>query len=265
MTRLFCLSVNVALAVSVPITAQEKQDPPKEFTNGIGMKFVWISPGSFMMGSPQEEKQRGVNETRHKVRLTKGLYLGIHLVTQEQWQAVMDNNPSRFKGEKNLPVEKVSWDDCQEFIKKLGDKDKKLYRLPTEAEWEYACRAGTTTPFSLRRNHLYGVGKLQWHFHLWQRQEGRFSREDHAGRQLPGQCIRVVRHARQSLAVVCRTGTAITRENDVVDPQGPEKGEGRVLRGGSWNLRSRDTAARPSVSGTTRRSVPVSGASCAGL
>src|ERR1700722_14478544 len=73
--------------------------------------------------------------------------MGVYTVTQEQWQAVMGNNPSHFDGEKNLPVEKVSWDDCQEFIKKLQEKDKKPYRLPFEAEGEFACRAGTTTPF----------------------------------------------------------------------------------------------------------------------
>src|SRR5476649_334428 len=147
MTRLFCLALVVALASSVPITAQEKKDPPKEFTNSLGMKFVWIKPGSFMMGSPKEEEERRDNEIQHKVTLTKGFYMGVNTVTQEQWKEVMGNNPSSFKGEKNLPVETVSWDDCQEFVKKLREKDKKLYRLPTEAEWEYACRAGTKTPF----------------------------------------------------------------------------------------------------------------------
>src|SRR5476649_2294554 len=147
MTRLFCLALVVALASSVPITAQEKKDPPKEFTNSIGMKFVWIKPGSFMMGSPKEEKERFNDETQHKVTLTKGFYMGVYTVTQEQWQEVMGKNPSKGKGEKNLPVEQVSWDDCQSFIKKLREKDKKLYRLPTEAEWEYSCRAGTKTPF----------------------------------------------------------------------------------------------------------------------
>ena len=137
MTRLFCLSMVVFLASYLPVQAQEKKDPPKEFTNSIGMKFVWIKPGSFVMGSPKEEKERRDNETQHKVTLTKGFYLGVHLVTQEQWQAVMGNNPSNFKGEKNLPVEWVSWDDCQEFVKKLREKDKKAYRLPTEAEWEF--------------------------------------------------------------------------------------------------------------------------------
>src|ERR1019366_4663490 len=128
--------------------AQQKGDPPKNVTNGIGMKFVWIPPGNFLMGSPKEEKQRNGDETQHKVTLTKGFYMGVSTVTQEQWQEVMGNNPSKFKGEKNLPVETVSWNDCQEFIKKLREKDTQPYRLPTEAEWEYARRAGTTTPFS---------------------------------------------------------------------------------------------------------------------
>ena len=131
----------------VPTTADVYQQP--------GMKFVWIPPGSFMMGSPKEEigrekrhnGQKGADETQHKVTLTKGFYMGVYTVTQEKWQAVMGNNPSKYKAEKNLPVEMVSWHDCQEFIKKLREKDKKAYRLPSEAEWEYACRAGTTTPF----------------------------------------------------------------------------------------------------------------------
>ncbi len=110
------------------------------------------------------------NEIQHKVTLTKGFYMGVYTVTQEQWREVMGNNPSFFKEEKNLPVESVSWNDCQEFIKKLREKDKKPYRLPTEAEWEYACRAGTTTPFhfgetisseqaNYRAEVIYGNGK----------------------------------------------------------------------------------------------------------
>jgi formylglycine-generating enzyme required for sulfatase activity len=99
------------------------------------------------MGSPKEEDGRRDDEIQHKVTLTKGFYMSVYLVTQEQWQAVMGNNQSHFKGHKNLPVDMVSWDDCQNFIKKLREEDKKLYRLPSEAEWEFCCRAGTTTPF----------------------------------------------------------------------------------------------------------------------
>jgi formylglycine-generating enzyme required for sulfatase activity len=146
MTCLFCLTLVVALASDFTIHAQPK-DPPKNFANSIGMKFVWIPPGKFMMGSPKEEKERDANETQHKVTLSKGFYMGVYAVTQEEWQAVMGKNPSFFKGEKNLPVESVTWDDCQAFIKKLPEKDRIAYRLPTEAEWEFCCRAGTSTPF----------------------------------------------------------------------------------------------------------------------
>src|ERR1035441_3406412 len=172
MKRLFCFAFVAAFVTLAgdAVHAQPKKDPPKDFTNSLGMKFVWIAPGNFMMGSPKEEKLRNDNETQHKVSLTKGFYRGVHLVTQEQWKEVMGNNPSFFKGEKNLPVETVSWDDCQDFIKKLREKDKKIYRLPTEAEWEYSCRAGTKTPFhfgetistdqaNYNGNHIYGNGK----------------------------------------------------------------------------------------------------------
>src|ERR1700681_4176741 len=118
MTCLFCLALVAPLTAHFPIHAQPK-DPPKDVANSIGMKFVWIPPGTFMMGSPKDEKKEmGAIETLHKVTLTKGFYMGVHLVTQEQWQAVMGNNPSEDKSEKNSPVEKVSWDDCQKFIKK---------------------------------------------------------------------------------------------------------------------------------------------------
>src|ERR1700693_6185042 len=124
MTRLVRFSLVAILASYFPIHAQPKK-PPRNFTNSIGMKFVWIPPGSFMMGSPKEERDRNKTETQHKVTLTKGFYMSVHLVTQEQWQEVMGNNPSHFKGEKNLPVEQVSWNDCQGFVKKLREKDKK--------------------------------------------------------------------------------------------------------------------------------------------
>jgi uncharacterized protein (TIGR02996 family) len=113
---------------------------------GVDMTLAWIPPGTFLMGSPPEEPERYEDETQHRVTLPQGFYLGIHAVTQAQWQAVMGNNPSHFKGKKR-PVEHVSWDDSQAFCTKLSQKDGKRYGLPSEVEWEYACRAGTTTPF----------------------------------------------------------------------------------------------------------------------
>jgi uncharacterized protein (TIGR02996 family) len=113
---------------------------------GVDMTFAWIPPSTFLMGSSPEESDRGEDETLHEVTLRQGFYLGIYPVTQAQWRAVMGNNPSVFNG-KNRPVEKVSWDDCQAFCTKLSQREGKRYGLPSEAEWEYACRAGTTTPF----------------------------------------------------------------------------------------------------------------------
>src|SRR5262249_53443063 len=105
-----------------------------------------LPPGTFLMGSPESEPGRRDDEVQHRVTLTKGFYLGIHPVTQAQWLAVTGNDPSYSKGD-NLPVENVSWNDCQEFCRKLGEKLGKCFRLPTEAEWEYACRAGKSKPW----------------------------------------------------------------------------------------------------------------------
>ena len=109
-----------------------------------GMELVFIPAGEFQMGSPAEEKDRSDHEGPiHRVRITRPFYMGKHEVTQGEWQKVMGENPSHFKGE-HLPVESVFWDDCQGFLGQAGDG----LRLPTEAEWEYACRAGTKTAFS---------------------------------------------------------------------------------------------------------------------
>ena len=116
----------------------------------VSMRFAWCPAGTFLMGSPPSETERSDNETQHRVTLTHGFHLGIHAVTQAQWQAVMGDNPSNFKGH-DRPVEQVSWDECEMFCTKLGQLTGKRFRLPTEAEWEYACRAGTTTPFYFGR------------------------------------------------------------------------------------------------------------------
>jgi hypothetical protein len=111
------------------------------------IEMVLIPAGSFLMGSPMAEEGHRDNETQHEVTLTKPYYMGKYAVTQEQFEAVMGNNPSQTKGSK-LPVTDVSWEDCKKFIKKLNGITQRKYRLPTEAEWEYSCRAGTTTAFS---------------------------------------------------------------------------------------------------------------------
>ena len=114
------------------------------WTNDIGMQFAWVPPGVFLMGSPSSEEGRSDHEILHKVTLTRGFWMGVHLVTQEQFHAALNEGPNYGEG---VPIDDVSWDDCQKFILKLRECDGRPYRLPTEAEWEYACRAGTTTAF----------------------------------------------------------------------------------------------------------------------
>ena len=113
--------------------------------NSIGMKFIHIPAGEFMMGSDEY----GDGEIPvHEVNISKPFYLGTYPVTQCEWKMIMEDNPSEFKGD-NLPVERVSWDDVQEFIRKLNAKEgTDKYRLPSEAEWEYAARSGTITRYS---------------------------------------------------------------------------------------------------------------------
>ena len=125
------------------ISIQEPEKIAKQ-GNSIGMKFTLIPVGEFNMGSEESDWEEPV----HKVRINNPFYLGTYPVTQREWKAVMGDNPSDFKGD-DLPVERVSWNKVQKFIKKLNEKEgTDKYRLPSEAEWEYACRAGTTTRYS---------------------------------------------------------------------------------------------------------------------
>ncbi|MCL6754668.1 SUMF1/EgtB/PvdO family nonheme iron enzyme [Nostoc sp. CCCryo 231-06] len=135
---------------TTPTSTPEIKQKPKDFVenlgNGVTLEMVEILGGTFMMGSPEGEAGRDKDESpQHQVKVP-GFFMGKHEITQAQYQAIMDSNPSNFKGEKR-PVERVIWDDAVEFCQKLSQKTGKTYRLPSEAEWEYACRAGTTTPF----------------------------------------------------------------------------------------------------------------------
>ncbi|MEK8017144.1 MAG: formylglycine-generating enzyme family protein [Candidatus Parabeggiatoa sp.] len=114
--------------------------------NRVALEMIFIPGGTFMMGSPETEKNRYRDESPQHEVTVKPFLMGKYPVTQAQWQAVMGHNPSYFKGD-NRPVECVSWHDTVDFCKRLSDKTGQAYRLPSEAEWEYACRAGTTTPF----------------------------------------------------------------------------------------------------------------------
>ena len=132
------------------------------WTNKIGMRFAWVPAGTFLMGSPKAEAERREDETQHEVTLTRGFWLSVYPVTQHQWQTVMGHNPSWFCFEgggkedvkglvtEDFPVEQVSWDEAMAFCSRLARLEHggiDTCRLPSEEEWEYACRAGTQTPF----------------------------------------------------------------------------------------------------------------------
>lgn len=178
--------------------------------NSIGMTFAWIPAGTFLMGSnPKEHKRQLFDETQHKVTLTKGFYLAIHPVTQAAWKKLMQNNPSDDK-EEDHPVTNVSWHDCQKFLKKLTEKEGQSYRLPTEAEWEYACRAGTTTAFFFGRTISSKQAKSP----------------NALGLYVPGP---VVEWCSDWYGPYWR---ATYIAGQVIDPEGPPEGTVRVLRGG---------------------------------
>lgn len=112
------------------------------------MEFAYIPPGSFKMGSPENEAGRERYESQHIVSLTQGFYMQTTPVTQTQWKTVMGWNPSSHKGDGDSPVEQVSWYDVRDFIKRLNEREgRTIFSLPTEAQWEYACRAGTQTRY----------------------------------------------------------------------------------------------------------------------
>ena len=133
--------------------------------NGVKLDLVLIPAGEFLMGSPDADVAASRDEKpQHRVRITNPFYLGKYLVTQQQWEAVMGGNPSRFKGPRN-PVEQVSWDDCQVFLEKLNAKAGKepgKFALPTEAQWEYACRAGSGGRYCFGDDESR-LGDYAWH------------------------------------------------------------------------------------------------------
>ena len=150
MKRILGIVTVLGLVGALTVVAQDVKPGKVEVIDlgkDVKLEMVLIPAGKFKMGSPESEKGQDIHEPQHEVTLTKPYFMGKYEVTQEQWFEIMGENPSRLKGAK-LPVTDVTWEDCQEFIKKLNAKTDGGYRLPTESEWEYACRAGTTTAYS---------------------------------------------------------------------------------------------------------------------
>ncbi len=182
------------------------------------IELVRVPGGTFNMGSSNSEGYAS-EKPQHEVTVA-GFYIGKYQITQEQWQQVMENNPSHFKGGKNLPVETVSWNDAKEFCKKLSRMAGREYRLPTEAEWEYACRAGTTGYYA------GDLDDIEWY------DKNSRSKTHPVGQKQPNAYGLHDMHG--NVWEWCRDWYGAYEAGPDRDPVGPPTGEYRVLRGGSW-------------------------------
>ena len=207
----------------------ESKSSPSTLTldlgNGVTMKLVRIRPGKFVMGSPDSEQGHRDDEgPQHGVEITKPFYMGITEVTQAQYEAVMGANPSHFKGAAN-PVETVSWNDALDFCKKLSEKTRQAVRLPTEAEWEYACRAGSKSRFFFGDANG-GLGDYAWY-------DANSIRTAHpVGQKKPNAWGLYDMHG--NVAEWCADWYGDYPKGAVTNPQGPASGSSRVMRGGAW-------------------------------
>jgi formylglycine-generating enzyme required for sulfatase activity len=214
-----------AVSPVVPPNSSAGQMMSVKFPKEVVMKFCYCPAGSFTMGSPPDEQGRGMRENQVQVKLSKGFWMAQTECTQAQWVAVMGDNPSGFIGD-NLPVEKVSWNDVRKFITKLNDA-KTLpagwkVDLPTEAQWEYACRAGTKTAFSF--------GKTLT------------AKRANFGKSLGGETCAVASYATNAWGLYDMHGNVwewcLDWLGDILvggtDPSGGPSGSGRGIRGGAW-------------------------------
>jgi formylglycine-generating enzyme required for sulfatase activity len=216
------------------IDLKKKSQLTGTFTNRLGMTFVLIKAGRFMMGSPSNEPKRESDEKQHTVVLTKDFYIQTTEVTQGQWKAVMGNNPSFFKAcGVNCPVERVSWDDSQEFIKKLNQMGDGYYRLPTEAEWEYAARAGTTTPFAFGNCLNTDKANYDGNYPLTGCSKGKYRKKTISVASL-GKNVWGLYDMHGNVEEWCSDRYGDYPDISVTDP-GPSSGSSRVFRGGSWS------------------------------
>lgn len=220
------------------LTLDVGQDPKQP----VPMHFILIPAGDFMMGSSSTETDRKDDEGPvHKVTLSKPFYIGVYEVTQQQYEAVMGENPSRTKAVDH-PVESVSWNAAQKFCEQMSSRTGKKVRLPTEAEWEYVCRAGTTSPWS------FGADERQLGYFAWYK--GNAASDHHpVGQKKPNPWGLFDMHGNVAEMVFDRS-TSKYDPNVAVDPTGSSTaGAVRVARGGSFKHEAVDlrTARRLAI------------------
>jgi formylglycine-generating enzyme required for sulfatase activity len=241
-------SFPLLLLCAALVVPQAGQAAGREYTNTIGMEFVMIPAGTFMMGSDGDDRQAAADEKpRHQVTISQPFYLGKYEVTQAQWEAVMGSSPytlERSNPYYGLPgmadrlrkptnPATVSWNDAQEFIRRLNQSEGHTrYRLPTEAEWEYAARAGTTTAYS------FGEDARQLGRYAWYGEDFASGSTHPVGQKEPNGWGLYDVHGNVWEWVEDWYGERSYADSAPVDPQGPRSGFGRVVRGGSWHQTS---------------------------
>ncbi len=230
-----------ALSLTLVAHGEDKKSKKNTFTNSIGIKFRFISPGNFMMGSPQDEQNRNKDETQHLITLKKGYYIGVTEVTQHQWRKMMEKNPSEFQTNgDNFPVESVSWFDVQAFIRKLNDiESTDKYRLPTEAEWEYACRAGTTTPFAFGKCLSPNLANYDGRYSAINCPNGKFNKKTVPAATYPANDWGLY-DMHGNVWEWCQDWYGKIYVNKATDPGGPLSGRYKVIRGGGWDFLDHD-------------------------
>ena len=222
-----CCGAQDTAGVSVAPKAGEAR--VVELGRGVTLDLVWIPPGVFQMGSPFGEEGRFIVEgRRHQVTLTHGFWMGKYPVTQQQWQHVMGNNPSHSKGPRR-PVEQVNWNDCQLFIETLNRilvGTGLTATLPAEAQWEYACRAGAETRF-WSGDRVADLARVAWFA------DNSDNQPHEVGRKPANPWGLCDMHG--NIWQWCQDWLERYPPVAATDPRGPDAGEERVLRGGSWS------------------------------
>jgi formylglycine-generating enzyme required for sulfatase activity len=245
-----------SLTRTVNIVAGQASTHSADLNASVALEMIWVEPGTFTMGSPTTEAGRSTNETQHEVTLTQGFYLGKYEVTQAQYEAVMTGNtdglsatPSQWPNNPDRPVEKVSWDDIQKFLIRLNSQQAGnipegwAYVLPTEAQWEYACRAGTTTAYSWGDSITTDNANYSDSGYSQTRDVGQYSANPWGFFDMHGNVWEWT--ADWAAAYFDMHGnvwewtadwSAAYSSGTQTDPEGPATGSTRVNRGGSWSL-----------------------------
>ncbi len=214
------------IIIFISFYALDAKKNNKTYFNSIGIEFVYIPAGHFIMGAPDNEGSEE-EHPQHKVIISKGFYLSKYEITQAQWKTIMKNNPSKFSGN-NRPVESVTWDDIQIFVKKLNKKEKTIkYFLPTEAQWEYACRAGSTTKY------YFGNDSKLLDDYAWYRDNSGLTTHP-VGLKKPNVWGLYDMHGNVNEWVADRYNSKYYSKSPIKNPKGSKNGTYRVSRGGGW-------------------------------